>query len=103
VSNTSDLVYTTLGQPCRIIDTRLAGGRLTAVRSFRVAGTTLFAEQGGNAGGCGIPAGPAIAAMINFVAVNAQGAGNLKGAESARLLSGHELGHVRHSLRDSIR
>src|SRR5688572_6944909 len=57
--STSDLVYNTLPQPCRIIDTRLAGGRLTSSRDFKVAGDALFEEQGGHAGGCGIPLGPA--------------------------------------------
>jgi hypothetical protein len=44
-----------------------------------VAGTTGFDTQGGTAGGCGVPAGATVA-MINFVAVSAQGNGNLKGA-----------------------
>jgi len=77
---TSDLVYRTLPQPCRIIDTRLTGGILSSSRSFRVAGTGSFADQGGDAAGCGIPLGGATAAMINFVAVSPEGAGNLRGS-----------------------
>jgi hypothetical protein len=78
----ADLTYTTFQQPCRIIDTRLAGGALTSgtPRSFVVAGTGGgFALQGGTAGGCGVPVG-ATSVMMNFVAVDPQGAGNLKGA-----------------------
>jgi hypothetical protein len=75
-----DLVYTSV-TPCRIINTRApgAGGALApgAPRDFHVTGTAGFDTQGGNAGGCGIPAG-ATAAMINFVAVNPAGAGNLR-------------------------
>jgi hypothetical protein len=46
--------------PCRIADTRHAfAGILTdgASRPFYVRGTTHFLEQGGRAGGCGIPNG----------------------------------------------
>ena len=47
--------------PCRIIDTREAGGKLSAVtgsRVFDVAGSgPTFAAQGGKAGGCGIGEG----------------------------------------------
>ncbi len=71
----ADLVYTPV-TPCRIIDTRLAGGPIAGgtTRSFRVTGTDLSA-QGGSATGCGIPSGPATAAVINFVAVSPGGPG----------------------------
>ena len=74
----ADLVYTPV-TPCRIIDTRLVGGPIAggATRSFRVTGTDLSA-QGGSATGCGIPSGPATAAVINFVAVNPAGPGDLR-------------------------
>jgi hypothetical protein len=75
----AQLVYTPL-PPCRLIDTRLAGGSLAAgiPRNFRVIGSNL-SSQGGSATGCGIPdPGPATAAIINFVAVNPVGAGNLR-------------------------
>jgi hypothetical protein len=74
----ADLVYTPVA-PCRIIDTRIAGGPIAggATRSFRVTGTDL-SPQGGSATGCGIPSGPATAAVINFVAVNPAGAGDLR-------------------------
>jgi hypothetical protein len=42
--------------PCRIIDTRVAGGVLvTSSRDFTAVGP--YTSQGGNAAGCGIPAG----------------------------------------------
>jgi hypothetical protein len=72
-----DLVYTPV-TPCRIIDTRLAGGVLGAgtTRSFLVTGTDL-SSQGGSATGCNIPS-LSTAAMINFVAVSPAGAGHLR-------------------------
>jgi hypothetical protein len=74
----SDLVYTPL-TPCRIIDTRIAGGPIAAggTRDFQVTGNNL-AAQGGSATGCGVPIFNATAAVINFVAVDAQGAGDLR-------------------------
>jgi len=85
----SDLLFVPV-TPCRIIDTRLAGGRIApgpaGVRHFEVAGTTGFEAQGGQAGGCGIPlaAGDtplATAAVINFVAVGPLGPGHLRAWE----------------------
>jgi hypothetical protein len=72
------LVYTPV-TPCRLIDTRLAGGTLAAgtVRDFKVTGSG-HQGQGGNVAGCGVPAGRATAAVINFVAVNPVGPGNLR-------------------------
>jgi hypothetical protein len=74
----ADLVYTPVA-PCRIVDTRLAGGTLTTgvPRSFLVTGTVGFEAQGGKAGGCAVPDG-ATAVMVNFVAVAAAGPGNLQ-------------------------
>jgi hypothetical protein len=72
-----DLLYTPVA-PCRIIDTRLAGGAIGAgtTRSFLVTGTNL-SSQGGSATGCNVPSG-ATAAVINFVAVNPAGPGDLR-------------------------
>jgi len=66
----ADLVYTPV-TPCRIIDTRYAGGPIPAgtTRSFLVTGTN-YSAQGGIATGCGVPFGPTTAAVVNFVAVN---------------------------------
>ena len=81
-SSTTDLVFVPLA-PCRIIDTRLAGGALAAgvPRDFQVAGTTEFGAQGGTLGGCGVPAGlaepNAAAVVVNFIAVGPAGPGNL--------------------------
>jgi hypothetical protein len=73
-----DLVYTPV-PPCRIVDTRLAGGSLAAgtQRDMRVTGVGLQ-FQGGAVAGCGVPVGPATAAVLNFVAVNPTGPGNLR-------------------------
>lgn len=79
---TSDLTFVPL-PPCRIIDTRKAGGILAAgeTRNFQVAGVTEFGSQGGTLGGCGVPPGSAEpvapAVMINLVAVDVTGKGNL--------------------------
>lgn len=79
----SDLLYVPI-TPCRVIDTRLAGGKMSAaeVRDFRIAGTAGFDAQGGKSGGCGIPIGAstpsAAAVMLNFVAVQPEGSGDLR-------------------------
>ncbi|MGH9319395.1 MAG: hypothetical protein ACRD3V_05840 [Vicinamibacteria bacterium] len=75
--SSADLVFTPL-PPCRIIDTRLAGGVLAAntTREFYVAGPGLDV-QGGEALGCGVPFGPATAAALNIVAVTPSGPGNI--------------------------
>jgi hypothetical protein len=77
--SSADLVYTPVA-PCRIIDTRLVGAPLAAGfdRSFYVAGMDGFAGQGGSSAGCELPRGPATAAVVNFVAVNPSGPGNLR-------------------------
>jgi hypothetical protein len=74
----ADLVYTPVA-PCRIIDTRVAGGALgaTSARPFLVAGAD-FTSQGGVAGSCGVPLGPATVAHVNIVAVAPAGGGNLR-------------------------
>ncbi len=71
-----DLVFTPV-VPCRIIDTRVEGGRLTAgtPRDFDVAGA--LGSQGG-APNCGVPEGPATAVALNFVAVAPVGNGNMR-------------------------
>ena len=73
----ADLVYTPL-TPCRIVDTRLAGGILVAgvPRNLLVTGSN-YSTQGGSATSCGVPFGPTTAAAINFVAVTPEGAGHL--------------------------
>jgi hypothetical protein len=77
--NATSLVFTPV-PPCRIIDTTVLPAPLAAGSQigFVVAGTQFFPEQGGQPGGCGIPFGPATAAMINFVAVGPANAGDLR-------------------------
>ena len=67
-SPASDLVYTMVA-PCRIMDSRVAGGRLSGgvARGVAVHGTN-FVAQGGASNTCGIPADPS-AVAINVVAV----------------------------------
>lgn len=80
---TSELLFVPL-PPCRIIDTRKSQGPLAAgeTRSFQVAGITEFGPQGGTIGGCGVPPGSAepvaAAVMLNIVAVDVAGKGNLQ-------------------------
>ena len=61
-----DLVYTPVA-PCRIVDTRSAGGPIAAgtTRSFDVDGSN-FSAQGGNPGACGILYGVARAVTMNI-------------------------------------
>jgi hypothetical protein len=75
-SPASELVYTVI-TPCRIIDTRLAGGRLAAdsTRDFEASRPGAdFVSQGGDASDCGIPADPA-AVVMNVVSVAPSGPG----------------------------
>jgi hypothetical protein len=74
-----NLAYTAV-TPCRIADTRQAGGSLAVglPRDFRVTGVGLQG-QGGSAAGCAVPQGPVRAVVVNFVAVNPTGPGNLRG------------------------
>ena len=71
-----DLVFTPV-TPCRIVDTRLAGGPFTpgARREFYVYGTTIIANQGGNPAGCASPRGEPSAVHINVTAVPQSGSG----------------------------
>jgi len=73
----SNLVYNSV-QPCRVADTRLAGGPLAAnsQRSFSVTGANL-SGQGGSSTGCNVPSG-ATAAVLVFFAVDPAGAGDLR-------------------------
>lgn len=69
-STENDLVFTPL-PPCRIVDTRVSGGALTAgsTRSFVGWTATDFLTQGGASNNCGIPDN-ASAIVANVVAVN---------------------------------
>jgi hypothetical protein len=73
-----DLVYVPL-TPCRIIDTRVAGGVIAAntIRSFDVTAVSSYSFQGGDASNCGGAgaAGSFAAAVINFTVVTPSAAG----------------------------
>lgn len=64
--------------PCRLVDTRVAGGRLgdRDIRRYDVGGDgTTFAGQGGTPGGCDIPAFGISAVEITVTAVDTTGTG----------------------------
>ena len=72
-----DFVYTPV-KPCRIIDTRNAGGKIASgdSRAFLVYGNGgQMAAQGGNSAGCPSPRGEPRAVHINIVAVNSVASG----------------------------
>lgn len=74
----NDLVFVPI-TPCRIVDTRLAGGQIAAntVRSFDVTAVNDYSFQGGAASNCGGAGavGSFAAAALNFVAVTPDAAG----------------------------
>ncbi|MBP6750421.1 MAG: hypothetical protein KA144_12335 [Xanthomonadaceae bacterium] len=74
----SDLVYTPI-TPCRILDTRVAGGAIagTFSRDFSavVGSGGNFSSQGGSATDCGAVAAGQAAVVINVTAVTPTGAG----------------------------
>ena len=81
-NTTQDVVFTPL-TPCRIADTRVAGGPIAAdttpPRTFIGFTATNFSAQGGPAanGNCGIP-NNATALVLNITAVQPQAAGFLR-------------------------
>ncbi len=74
----TDLVFVPIS-PCRLFDTRLAGGQIAAntVRSFDVTAVSDYSFQGGSATNCNGAgaAGSFAAAAINFTVVTPGGAG----------------------------
>lgn len=74
----ADLVYVPI-TPCRIFDTRLAGGQIAAngVRAFDVTAVSNYSSQGGSASNCegAGAAGSFAAAEINFTVVAPAAAG----------------------------
>jgi hypothetical protein len=76
--NASDLVFVPV-TPCRIIDTRVAGGVIAAntVRSFDITAIGSYAAQGGEATDCnGVGSAPSFAAAaINFTVVTPSAGG----------------------------
>jgi hypothetical protein len=76
---TQDYVFTPV-TPCRIFDTRNAGGALAAdtARDFYVYGTTDISSQGGNPAGCPAPKGEPRAVHINLTVVPVGDQGNVR-------------------------
>ncbi|MBX3713320.1 MAG: hypothetical protein KF800_15270 [Lysobacter sp.] len=72
----NDLVYTPI-QPCRIVDTRVAGGAIAAnsTRSFVGINASNFTSQGGSATNCGTLGLSATALALNTTAVSPSIAG----------------------------
>jgi hypothetical protein len=78
-STTGDLVFTAV-TPCRVVDTRVAGGAIAANSSraflgLSVSAGTGFAFQGGSSTDCGVAAVGASAIVVNVTAVTPSGAG----------------------------
>lgn len=71
-----DLTYTPI-TPCRILDTRLAGGVIpaTGTRSFVAVGASSYASQGGSSTDCGTLGVQASAVAVNLTAVSPSGNG----------------------------
>lgn len=72
-----DLVYVPV-TPCRVLDTRLAGGTIPAggTRSFEIAAAADYTAQGGSATNCNVGnVGTIGSAVINFTVVNPSIAG----------------------------
>lgn len=71
-----DLVYTAL-EPCRIVDTRVAGGPIAANsnRGFYAWGFSSFAGQGGSDTNCGLAGQSPEVVMLSVTAVNPANAG----------------------------
>ncbi len=70
-----DNVYTAI-TPCRIVDTRIAGGAFpsNAIRTYDVDGPNLIG-QGGSATGCGIPFGVAASVAMTITVTSPAGGG----------------------------
>jgi len=75
-SLTGDLVFTPI-RPCRIADTRLAGGPIAAdgVRGFFAWGFPSYASWGGSASDCGMLDDHPASVVLNVTAVAPTGAG----------------------------
>lgn len=75
IDTSTEAKYTAI-TPCRIVDTRQAGGPIgiQQTRSFRVRGTQAFVFQGGKSGGCGIPAA-ATSIEATVTAIDSPGTG----------------------------
>ena len=77
LSNDMNLVFTPV-TPCRIVDTRNAGGPIPpgGLRSYNIRGAVV--SQGGNSAGCPSPSGEPHAVHLNVAAVPVAGQGHLR-------------------------
>jgi hypothetical protein len=77
-NGTTETKYIAL-TPCRIVDTRLAGGQIASnvSRSFHARGTSGFVPQGGKSGGCGVPTS-ATAIEVAVTSVDSTGDGYMR-------------------------
>jgi len=75
-STTNDMVFTPI-TPCRIVDTRLAGGAIAAAtsRGFGVWGFSSYAFQGGSATNCALNTENPKAVVLNVTVVSPAAAG----------------------------
>jgi hypothetical protein len=75
-SLSGDLTYTPI-TPCRIVDTRVAGGVIAAnsTRSFKAVNSANYTAQGGSATDCGLLGVNASAVAVNITAVTPAVAG----------------------------
>jgi hypothetical protein len=78
-STTGDLVFTAV-TPCRIVDTRVAGGAISANSSRPFLGLAInsganFTSQGGSSTDCGVAAVGASAIVVNVTAVTPSSGG----------------------------
>jgi hypothetical protein len=75
-STTNDMVFTPI-TPCRIVDTRLAGGAIPAStsRGFGVWGFSSYTFQGGSATNCGLVSESPKAVVLNVTVVSPAAAG----------------------------
>jgi hypothetical protein len=100
-SSSSDLVYFPVA-PCRLLDTRAAGGVFVnaTTRSYKVNGD--MTAQGGSASGCGIPVDPS-AVAITLTVTQTVGVGYLSayaftdpvpGASTINFSNGSELANT---------
>jgi hypothetical protein len=73
----SNLLYNPV-TPCRIVDTRKAGGAISAggIRSYNVRGAVV--SQGGNPAGCPSPSGEPYAVHLNVTTVPVAAQGHLR-------------------------
>jgi hypothetical protein len=76
---TQDYVFTPV-TPCRILDTRNAGGAFAAgaARQFWVYGTSAISSQGGNPAGCASPKGEPRAVHLQVSVVPVGSPGNVR-------------------------